>query len=117
MSDFTGLIGIVALFFGYLATLIAVAFGIGTFAQRFGRVALVPFVLSPIGGGLMMWWRLSLGETFGDMTLLRWASWFVYGALILFAVEALVGWGLWVRSRCVKRISQKIAEPGTCSGQ
>ena len=117
MSDFIGRIGIVALFCGYLATLFAVAFGAVKFAQRFGLVFLVPCVLGQIGCGLMMWWSLSLGETFEDMTLLWWASWFVYGALILFAVEALVGWGLWFSSRRVKRVSQKIAEPETCSGQ
>ena len=113
MSDFIGLIGIVALFFGYLATLIAVAFGIVKFVQRFGLVFLVPNVMSLIGCGLMMWWRLSLEETFEDITLLRWASWFVYGALILFAVEALVGWGLWFRSGRIRRTVSQPSEPAT----
>ena len=98
MSDLIGLIGIVALFFGYVAILMAVVFGMGKFTQRFGMAAVVPCLLAFIGGGLAYWWRLNLGETHGEMTVLRWASWLLYGAGVLFAVESLIGWGLWFRS-------------------
>ena len=98
MADVLGLIGLVVVFVGYVAILVAIAFGFVQVVMRFRFVAMVPFVFSLIGIIFVSMWLWLRGPSLdNNMGLLTVAEYSIYAFLSLMVVQATLGWILWCR--------------------